>query len=339
MLLSQNESLVCRVSMMNAENISVTSSNLDHHGVVAAACRDLDIAQRINKRIGSPDPRRIVQPGLAVVAMIINGLGFTNRRLYLTPQFFESKAMDRLFEEKISADQLDDHALGKALDEISAYGATKLFGEIAFEIAQEKGLLGPHAHIDTTSFSLHGEYEEEIGMIENPEAKGKEDKPMIAKITHGYSKDNRPDLKQIILSLTMTGKANIPIWMEPLSGNASDKKTFQETISRVRTFQEGLKESSDFLWIADSALYVPDKLLAQQNMQWITRVPEVVGDCQKIVSLSDDSFFWNEVSDGYKYTEVCSTYGGIKQRWILVSSEQAYKREEKTFLKKLNKLR
>src|SRR3989338_8012986 len=143
--------------------------------------------------------------------------------------------MDRLFEEKISADQLDDHALGKALDEISAYGATKLFGEIAFEIAQEKGLLGPHAHIDTTSFSLHGEYEEEIGMIENPEAKGKEDKPIIAKITHGYSKDNRPDLKQIILSLTMTGKANIPIWMEPLSGNASDKKTFQETISRVRS--------------------------------------------------------------------------------------------------------
>lgn len=52
--------------------------------------------------------------------MIINGLGFTNRRLYLTPQFFQSKAIEFLFEEKVCADDFNDHALGKALDEISA---------------------------------------------------------------------------------------------------------------------------------------------------------------------------------------------------------------------------
>ncbi|MCH9763847.1 MAG: DUF4277 domain-containing protein [Gammaproteobacteria bacterium] len=41
--------------------------------------------QKINLRIGSKDSRRKIHPGLATVAMIINGLGFTNRRLYLTP--------------------------------------------------------------------------------------------------------------------------------------------------------------------------------------------------------------------------------------------------------------
>jgi len=41
--------------------------------------------------------------------------------------------------------------------------------------------------------------------------------------------------------------------------------------------------------------------------------------------------------DGYKVTQVKSTYGKIPQRWIIVSSEQAYKREKKTFDKKLKK--
>ena len=104
---------------------------MDHHGLVAAVSRDLGIAEKINRRIGSKDPRRVVQPGLACVAMIINGLGFTNRRLYLTPQFFQSKAVNVLFEENITAQDLNENALGKALDEIFAYGTSKLYGEVA----------------------------------------------------------------------------------------------------------------------------------------------------------------------------------------------------------------
>ena len=51
---------------------------MDHHGLVAAVCNDLGIAKRINERIGQRDPRRIVSAGTSVVAMILNGLGFTD---------------------------------------------------------------------------------------------------------------------------------------------------------------------------------------------------------------------------------------------------------------------
>ena len=67
---------------------------MDHHGLVAAVCRDLDVSGKINARLDRKDPRRIVSVGTAVSAMILNGLGFTNRRLYLTPQFFESKPIE-----------------------------------------------------------------------------------------------------------------------------------------------------------------------------------------------------------------------------------------------------
>lgn len=296
---------------------------MDHHGLVAGACLDLKIAEKINAKIASKDPRRVVQPGEAVVAMIINGLGFTNRRLYLTPQFFKSKAIESFFENKITADDLDDHALGKALDEISQYGSSKMFGEIAFEIAMEQNLLGDKAHLDSTSFVLQGQYE---GSLENEN---------IVEVKHGFSKDHRPDLKQILLSMVVTSSANIPVWMEPLSGNKSDKTSFHETIKNVREFQRQLKINHDFTWIADSALYTPEKLLAHDNFSWISRVPETIKECQKFIEKPDEDFDWQTGDDGYRYSESISNYGNIRQRWILISSEQAYRREEKTFEKKI----
>jgi transposase len=122
--------------------------------------------------------------------MILNGLGFTNRRLYLTPQFFESKPVACLLDKRISSRHLDDNALGKALDEIYEYGASQLFGEIAFEIALENNLLGQLAHLDSTSLSVEGEYE-----------KGSAEK--VIKLTYGHSKGHRPDLKQAVMSLVL----------------------------------------------------------------------------------------------------------------------------------------
>lgn len=302
----------------------MTTKVIDHHGLVAAVCKDLGIAEKINSRIGSKDPRRKIQPGLAVVAMLINGLGFTNRRLYLTPQFFQSKAIDFLFEEEVASNDFNDHALGKALDEISCYGSSKLYAEVAFEIAMEQGLLGPRAHHDSTSFLLHGQYSDD-----NPE--------QAIEVTHGYSKDHRPDLKQVMMALTMSGDANLPIWMEPLDGNSSDKQSFHETIKRIKSFQQQLKLCNDFFWIADSALYVPEKLLSLPDVNWLSRVPENIKECKKILSIPSQDVIWTKGSNGYQWTQLGSVYSGIKQRWLLVYSQQAYEREKKTLFKRIAK--
>ena len=196
---------------------------MDHHGLVASICKDIEIAEKIDVRIGNKDPRRIVSPGMAAVAMILNGLGFTNRRLYLTPQFFESKPVAQLFDKDVSANQFDDNTLGKALDEIAEYGSSQMVGEIAFEIALENNLLGELAHLDSMSMSVEGKYDN--CMEEN-----------VVKLTYGHSKDHRPDLKQVVMSLVVTGKGAIPVWMEPQNGNSSDKAAFHETIKKVRAF-------------------------------------------------------------------------------------------------------
>ena len=68
--------------------------------------------------------------------------------------------------------------------EIVAYGCSELFGEVAFEIALSEGLLHRHAHLDTTSLSVHGQYK-------------KDDEAQTIEITYGHSKDHHSDLKRL----------------------------------------------------------------------------------------------------------------------------------------------
>lgn len=303
----------------------IKTLTMDHHGLVAAVCKDLGIAEKINKRIGKTDDRRVVSTGKAIVAMILNGLGFTNRRLYLTHQFFETKPVEILLNDEIKASDITDYTLGHALDEIWAYGSSKMFGEIAFEVAIENDLLGNLNHLDTTSISVHGEYD----------GKNSEEEPAVIEITHGHSKDHRPDLKQAVLSLVVNGPSAIPLFMEPLDGNNSDKNSFHETIKKVTEFKKQINLEKNFKWIADSALYAEDKLLKQNDYLWLTRVPETLKEAKALVMKTDEEINWQELEKGYKVATFKSTYGGIEQRWLLVYSEQAYQREQKTLDKKL----
>lgn len=266
-----------------------------------------------------------VSMGQRVLALIINGLGFTDERLHMVSQFFQNKPVERLIGKDVKAEHLNDDALGRLLDAVYAYGTTKLYGEIAFEIGQEQGLLGKSAHLDTTSLSLQGEYAPED---QNEDA---------AQITYGYSKDKRFDLKQVVLSLTSSGPAGFPLWMEALDGNESDKKSLHASIEKMRKFSNELKASVDFTWVADSALYTAEKLLSAEGLKWITRVPETIKAARELSMLPDKEIAWQDLGKGYRIYELTSNHGGMAQRWLLVHSDQAYKREKKTLDRRISK--
>lgn len=68
------------------------SKILDHLGLVAAMYDELEIGQQIDQAITQDFDERIVSIGQAVKAMVLNGLGFVNQRLYLMPAFFFGQA-------------------------------------------------------------------------------------------------------------------------------------------------------------------------------------------------------------------------------------------------------
>lgn len=310
---------------MEEEFELVKTEHLGHLGLVASTIKELGLIEKINHRLPLDKSKGgKISHGHRAASMILNGLGYINRTLYLSPHFFEDKPLDLLLGIDITSNDLNDDMLGRHLDEIVNYGTTKLFGEIAFEICLEQNLLGKSYHLDTTTLTLYGEYEN------YPEAS-----PLPSL---GYSKDHRPDLKQVTLSLTQAGAANIPIWMEALNGNASDKITFQETVKLIENFHEQLKSAPDhLLFVVDAMFYTPDKLAELSRVKWVTRVPATYQEAKQLLAMPTKELKWQSLETGYEISAMQTELGGFKQRWVLVQSEQAKKRELKTFYKRLEK--
>ena len=82
-------------------------------------------------------------------------------------------------------------------------------------------------------------------------------------------------------------------------------------------------------------IYNKDKLLSSNVYHWVSRVPETLSEVKDLLSQPDDAFDWTTLDTGYKYSSHASYYGDIEQRWLIISSEQAYQREKKTFEKNL----
>src|SRR5919199_4460943 len=192
---------------------------LDHLGLVAGMFEELGITEVIDHATRQDPEMRIVTVGHAVKAMVLNGLGFVNQQLYLVPHFFQNKPIARLIAPAIQASHLNDDTLGRALDTLYAYGVTALSSLIAATAAKRLGLTPPFTHLDSTSFHVDGRYNSD----EEPEEQ-------VVHITHGYSRDHRPDLNQVMLELLVEHQAGIPVLMKPLSGNSSDAHEFGQVI-------------------------------------------------------------------------------------------------------------
>jgi transposase len=318
---------------MNLDPTTISTEPLDHLGLIAAVVQDLELEEKIDNKL--PIETKMgayVSMGKRVHAMILNGLGFVNTRLYMFSKFFENKPLARLLGEGVLAEYLNDDAIGRCLDSIYEYGCTKFYAEIASSIAIEQNLLGKSAHHDTTTISVEGEYELDELTLQNGVSNAK----CPPKITYGYSKDHRHDLKQLTLLLTTTGKANFPIWMEGLDGNASDKKTLKAAGERVEAFYKKLENAPRLMHIFDSAYYSQNVANAH-DMLWITRVPETLLEAQTIVELPDNNISWIELGNGYKMSAMKSNYGDVLQRWLLIFSQKGYDREVKTLERRINK--
>lgn len=113
----------------------VETKRLDHLGLIAGFCKKIDLEKQLNLLLPKTRGDVKLTSGEAILAMILNGLGFRERRLYLTAHFYKDKATEQLFGNKFNINNLNDDVLGRALDAIYQYGPSKLFTDIAFKTA------------------------------------------------------------------------------------------------------------------------------------------------------------------------------------------------------------
>lgn len=301
--------------------MSVEISNIDHLGLVAGIIDFIGMEGKINEILGEQRGEKI-SAGQVVKGMILNGLGLVSSPLYLFSQFFQGKAIEHLIGPGAKAQYFNDDRLGRVLDQLYKRGINEIFVSVALEAVKSYKLEMETVHLDSSSFSVHGEYE-------NP---GEELEPKVVNITYGYSRDHRPDLKQFMMELICTGDGDVPLWMKIGEGNESDQKQFAQS---MKEFQKQF--NLDSLIVADSALYTQENLEALRNIKGLSRVPLKIKDAQNLAQSEDSAELTSSKTQGYTYREVGQTYGGIKQRWLIVESEERLQSDLKQLKKKIEK--
>jgi transposase len=293
---------------MNPETRYETQ-RIDHLGIVAGICQEIGLIEEIDRQVGPGGQK--VSVGQGTQAMLLNALGFSNRALYLMPDYLRNKPVDLLICPGLVAEDFNDDSLGRSLEALYAKGVTEVFARVAARALRVYGIKHRFVHVDSSSFHLHGDYK-----IEEP------NKEAIT-ITKGYSRDHRPDLKQVVVQLITSQRSALPVWLEVLSGNSSDKETFPLS---VEAYNKQLGESDAPYYVMDSAGYAADNLKILKDMLWMMRVPETLAEAKRQVRESEKTEM-QPLAEGYWGKEVALTYGEIPQRWLVVFSHAAYDRE------------
>ena len=298
-------------------------------GLVAGIIDDIGLETIINEVIGE-DPRELITSGQVVKGMILNGLGIISQPLYLFPKFFEDKPTEHLLGKEIKAEYLNDDKIGRVMDKLYEKGLSSIFLIIALSVVHNYHLLTNFSHLDSSSFSVHGKY-----LINNlisskqdkEQEEEKSEEPVPITITKGYSRDHRPDLKQFIIDLIVSGDGGITLFLRVADGNEQDKVVFGEIAVEYKSMID-----FETMIVADSALYTAKNLQLMSSIKWLSRVPLSLGKAKELVDNVLEQELTQSSIKGYSWKEELITYADIKQRWLLLESQ---KRKESD-LKKLS---
>jgi len=153
--------------------------------------------------------------------------------------------------------KLGDDTIARALDRLFEADRASLMTRLIVTAVKVFGLDTQQIHNDSTSVKFCGAYAHQ--------------KKNAVNLKRGHSKDHRPDLLQLVYSLSVTADGCVPVHFKAYDGNQNDDGTHWETWQTLR----GLLGRSDFLYTADSKLCVSKTLLNIDRAQgrFVTIVP------------------------------------------------------------------
>lgn len=288
-----------------------------HLGLVAGIFDSLQIGTIADNVIPKKRPCNLSH-GQVLKAMVLNGLGFTERRLYLFPKFFNDLAVENLLGDGVRLEHLNDDVIGRTLDAVYEYGATRLFNEIVVQSLINDEFAAKLIHVDTTNFSVYGKYNRNSDNTLN--------------ITKGYPKDGRWDLNRFVLGIA-TNQVGIPLFAEAFSGNKQDSDSI---IEMIQNFQKSLKFDEKVYYIADAAFYSEDNIKQiSETTFWISRAK---GTINEVINLTKSDVEMSDCGDErYSCFETVSSYGNVEQKWVMYEAKARVKTDLKKIEEKLKK--
>lgn len=241
---------------MDFSGLQFRTAAATHLPLIRSLIDELGMMQVLDRHLPKPAQAR-VSDAECVVALILNILS-GRLALWRMQSWLEEIDLELVLGEGADASAFNDTRLGSALDHIDEVGTDVLLSEVAVGwVSRPSHPQSYCAHLDTSSISVYGRY------ISVPE-------PVP---TYGHSKDHRPDLKQLILGLSVVGPAAMPLTMSVSRGNTPEQKSNRDHLGRIAKL---LPDEHEVTLVADCKL-VDAKTMGQlllQGLHVVSLVPE-----------------------------------------------------------------
>jgi transposase len=199
----------------NPEIVEV--KRLDHLPLVGVMLRELAVKDTRDALIPRHD-RHAVTVGECVEALVLTRLT-GEPALSQVADTLASDDLEVIFPRLLDASHFHDNRLGRVLDALWSTGLDRVYGAVISQAIRHYALELTRLPTDTTSLKVYGAYERDEG----------EEGP---RVTVGYSRDHRPDLKPWLFGLTVTADG-VPVWGQMTDGNGpADRRPAAEVGGR-----------------------------------------------------------------------------------------------------------
>ena len=238
---------------MNAswQNTSLESLEIGATPLVRHFLQRLQLPELFEQHLPTLPGRQPTLRSATVLNLLLSNLLLARQPLYALHTWAVRRVPEHLGLQPDQLASLNDDRVGRALDHLCRADRASLLTALVIRAVREFDIRLDELHQDTTTVTFSGDYADQP-------AANQLDRP--PRITFGYNKDHRPDLKQLLFGITITADGAVPIHCKTYDGNTTDDQVHRETWSFLRQ----IIGHSNFLYVADS------KLCNRENMDYIS---------------------------------------------------------------------
>ena len=263
---------------MSFPELEISSAVVGHLPVIRACLDKLGVLDVVDRHLPK-HPLAHASDAECLAVMVLNILS-GRVALWRMDSRFANTDFELLLGEGAESSWFHDTRLGQSLDRFDAVGTDTLLGETVV------GFLGAQleqpfsAHLDQTTAKLYGVYDGHVGG------------PTPA---HGFSKDHRPDLKQLVFGMCLHGSCGVPLTMGLHDGNTADSVANRGHLSKLGAL---LPDPDQVTVVADCKLVDGETLglLTGSGFHFVSLVPKtfnVRGELiDEVWSLAPDVACW-----------------------------------------------
>jgi transposase len=222
----------------------------------------LGVDDTLGDYVPADDARLAMAPAVAL-GVVVRNLLVSHEPVYALGEWARPYEPALLGLDAGQVELLNDDRVGRCLARLFDADRASMLTEIVLRAVRRFGIDCSQLHNDSTSITFTGAYR-----AANGRTRGGKATPAVC---HGFNKDFRPDLKQLVWILTVSADGAVPLAHRVADGNTEDSGTHVATWDQL----VGLLGRSDFVYVADCKLATRDNMdhIASRGGRFVTVLP------------------------------------------------------------------